>query len=235
MKKVVLITGGTKGLGKSLVKLFLKKGFQVVTFSRKSKDISKLKKEFKKYGENLVVTKGDVGKSAQIKSIVKRAVKKYGKIDVLINNAGIVKLNLLHKTSEKDWDLIMNVNLKGPYLLCKEVLPIMIKNKGGTIINVSSGLGKKGAPRFSAYCASKFGVIGLTESLSKEVKDKGIKVYSVCPGSVKTPMYFSLVQYRSSRKLKRPLLEPDYVAKKISKLLTKSNKIKSGHSLKVYK
>ncbi len=124
-------------------------------------------------------------------------------------------LKLLHEMAEGEWGNIIDTNLKGTFLFCKEVVPIMLKQESGVIVNVSSGAGKSGFPEFSAYCASKFGVIGLTESLAHEVRKNGIRVYAICPGSIDTKMYYQLQPQRACERLGRPLLKPEYVAERI--------------------
>jgi 3-oxoacyl-[acyl-carrier protein] reductase len=115
-------------------------------------------------------------------------MEEFGRVDILINNAGIALKKNVIDTSEEEWDNVIDTNLKAPFLLTKEVLPIMVKQKSGCIVNISSGAGKSGFAEFSAYCASKFGLIGFTESLAKEVKNNGIRVYAICPGPVATKM-----------------------------------------------
>ncbi len=121
--------------------------------------------------------KCDVSNYSDIKSLVNKSIKRFGKIDILVNNAGIVYFKSLVDTTEEEWDRTIDINLKGAFLFTKEVLQHMIENKsGGIIVNVSSGAGRSGFPNLSSYCASKFGIIGITESLAKEVDDSNIKV-----------------------------------------------------------
>ena len=147
------------------------------------------------FNDNILGLKCDVTKYSDVKSLVDVSVKRFGKIDILVNNAGIVYFKSILDTTEEEWDKTININLKGTFLFTKEVLTYMIENKsGGIIINVSSGAGKSGFPNLSAYCASKFGIIGLTESVAKEVNDKNIKVMAICPGGVDTNMIKDIVK-----------------------------------------
>ena len=144
--------------------------------------------------ENILGLKCDVSKQYDVKSLVDVSVKRFGGIDILVNNAGIVYFKSIMDTTEEEWNKTIDTNLKGTFLFTKEVLPYMIENKsGGIIINVSSGAGKSGFPNLSAYCASKFGVIGLTESVAKEVIGDNVKVMAICPGGVDTKMMKDIV------------------------------------------
>ena len=137
-------------------------------------------------------------------------------------------------TTEEEWNKTIDTNLKGIFLFTKEVLPYMIENKsGGIIINVSSGAGKSGFPNLSAYCASKFGIIGLTESVAKEVTDNHVKVMSICPGGVETKMIEDIADngYNLSN---RNLMNPEEVAKKIYDMIFNQNDYYNGQSVEFY-
>ena len=130
----------------------------------------------------------DVSNSSEVANLIKLRIAKFKFINILVNNAGIVFVKKLLDTSEEEWDKTIDINLKGAFLCTKEVLPFMIKNRSGIVINVSSGAGKTGFPDISAYCASKFGIIGLTESLAWEVANYNVRVMAICPGEVDTKM-----------------------------------------------
>jgi len=148
----------------------------------------------------------------------------------LINNAGISYVKKLIDTTEKEWDQTLDINLKGPFLLCKASVPHMMKNNLGVIINVSSGAGKVGFEDISAYCASKFGLMGLTESLTWEVANYNIRVMTICPGEVATKMQENVDSsyYQSN---KDNMIQPKTVAEKIVEMVFDYNKYRNGISV----
>jgi 3-oxoacyl-[acyl-carrier protein] reductase len=154
----------------------------------------------------------------------------YGRIDVLINNAGISYVKKLIDTTEEEWDNTLDINLKGSYLFSKAIVPHMIKHNYGVIINVSSGAGKVGFEDISAYCASKFGMIGLTESLAREVDNYNIRAMTICPGQVATKMQKDIdAQYYELNKHK--MLHPRTVAEKIADMIFSDKEYSNGDSV----
>ena len=185
-----LVTGGGRGIGKETATLLSKKGLNMIICSRTQKEIDSAMKEIKSAGNGQIIgRKCDVSVSSQVNSLVNEALEIFGRLDVLINNAGITYVKKLIDTTEEQWDHTLDVNLKGAFLFCKAIVPHMIENNHGVIINVSSGAGKVGFEDISAYCASKFGMIGLTESLAREVANYKIRVMTICPGEVATKMH----------------------------------------------
>ena len=154
-------------------------------------------------------------------------------IDVFVNNTGIIYFKSIMDTTEEEWNKTIDTNLKGVFLFTKEVLPYMIENKSGVIVNVSSGAGKSGFPNLSAYCASKFGVIGFTESIAKEVSNYNVKVMEICPGGVDTKMIDDIVDngYNLSNK---NLMKPEEVAKKIYDMIFNQKDYYNGQSVEFY-
>jgi 3-oxoacyl-[acyl-carrier protein] reductase len=215
----------------------LKKGLNVIISSRSQDSVDNVIEEildkFPSKKENILGLKCDVSKHSEVKSLVDVSVKRFGRIDVLVNNAGIVYFKCLLDTTEEEWDKTIDTNLKGVFLFTKEVLPYMIENKSGVIINVSSGAGKSGFPNLSAYCASKFGVIGLTESVAKEVTDNNVKIMAICPGGVDTKMIKDIfkVGYNASN---RNLMKPEEVANKIYDMIFNQNGYYNGQSVEFY-
>ena len=179
--------------------------------------------------------KCDISKISEVEYLVKSAIKEFMNIHILVNNAGIVYVRKLVDTSEEEWDNTIEINLKGAFLLSRAVLPFMIKNMssgGGVIINVSSGAGKAGFPDISAYCASKFGMIGLTESLAWEVENFNIKVMAICPGEVDTKMQRDVdLQYYNNYRDK--MLKPNQVAERIIDMIFNDKKYQNGQSVDV--
>jgi 3-oxoacyl-[acyl-carrier protein] reductase len=169
----------------------------------------------------------DVSVSSQVNDLVSEVLDIHGRIDVLINNAGITYVKKLIDTTEEQWDQTLDINLKGSFLFCKAIVPDMIENNCGVIINVSSGAGKVGFEDISAYCASKFGMIGLTESLAREVGNYNIRAMIICPGEVATKMQADVdKQYYELNKHK--MLHPRMVAEKIADMIFNDNKYKNG-------
>ncbi len=189
--KLAIITGGSRGIGKATALELLKEGYIVVITSRDNKELKETERELKKYGE-IIGIKSDVSNYNDVKGLIKDVYNRHKQIDVLVNNAGIALWKELDQMTTKEIDDTLDINLKGLTYMCREVIPIMKKQKSGKIINISSGAGKQGYASFSVYCASKFGVIGLSESLAKELNEYGINVYTICPGGVNTKMYFDM-------------------------------------------
>ena len=225
-----LVTGGGRGIGKETAMLLAEKKMNVVICSRTQGEIDSVVKEIRSLGNNQIMgRKCDVSMSNEVNNLVKSMVK-YGRIDVLINNAGITYVKKLVDTTEEEWDNTFDINLKGVFLLSKTILPQMMKNNFGIIINVSSGAGKVGIEDISVYCASKFGVMGLTESLAWEVANYDIRVMSICPGEVATkmqkdvdPHYYELDKHK--------MLSPRTVAEKITDMVFDDKKYGNGVSL----
>jgi 3-oxoacyl-[acyl-carrier protein] reductase len=172
-KKTAIITGSGRGIGRDTAILLAKHGVNVVVCSRTENEINSLVYEIKRIGgnANILGVKCDVSISSQVVSVVKSAIDKFGSetIDILVNNAGVAFNKKLIDTSEQEWSQTINTNLKGAFLFTKAVLPFMIKRRSGAIVNVNSGAGKTGFSNLSSYCASKFGLFGLAESLALEV------------------------------------------------------------------
>ena len=186
--KVVIITGASRGIGKATAVLFGAKGARVVIAARSQDDLEKTADEIKKKNKNaeVLIVPADVTQEVDIKNLVKTALNKFARIDILVNNAGLGINKPVAEFTTPDWDLTLDTNLKGPFLISREVLPIMIKQRGGQIINISSGAGKNPIKNYAAYCASKFGLIGFSESMALEVRNYNIKVSVLLPGTTAT-------------------------------------------------
>lgn len=223
-----LVTGGGRGIGKETAILLSKKGFNLIICSRSQSEIDSTVKEIKSFGNDKIMGREcDVSVSSQVNDLVSEALDIYGRIDVLINNAGISYVKKLIDTTEEQWDSTLDINLKGSFLFCKAIVPHMIQHNYGVIINVSSGAGKVGFEDISAYCASKFGMIGLTESLAREVANYNIRVMTICPGEVATKMQED-VDARYYELNKHKMLHPSTVAEKIADMIFNDNKYRNG-------
>ena len=195
VKKTAIITGSSRGIGKETAIILAKKSVNVVVCSRTQSEITSAVEEINKLTGNSAVLgiRCDVSIPSQVNSLVKSTIDKFesNTIDILVNNAGVAFNRKLIDTSEEEWDQTINSNLKGAFLFTKAVLPYMISNRSGVILNVNSGAGKAGFSNLSAYCASKFGLVGLAESLALEVNacNNNIRVLTIFPGEVATKMW----------------------------------------------
>ena len=236
-KKTAIITGSGRGIGRDTAILLAKHGVNVVVCSRTENEINSLVYEIKRIGgnANILGVKCDVSISSQVISVVKSAIDKFGSetIDILVNNAGVAFNKKLIDTSEQEWNQTINTNLKGAFLFTKAVLPFMIKRRSGAIVNVNSGAGKTGFTNLSSYCASKFGLFGLAESLALEVDAYNIRVMTIFLGQVATKMWqdFDKSYYEKNKKR---MLDSHNVAEKIADMIFDTKNYKNGDSLEMY-
>ncbi|MGA2973022.1 MAG: SDR family oxidoreductase [Candidatus Bathyarchaeia archaeon] len=186
--KVTIITGATSGIGTASAKLFAEEGATVIAVGRNQEKGKSLIEEVKAGNGKAVFIRADVSKSKDVQELVKTTVQQFGRIDVLYNNAGIDLVGTVPDTTEEQWDLVINTNLKGVFLTCKYVIPQMAKQGGGVIVNTASELGTVGAREMAAYCASKGGIINLTKAMAIDCAPLNIRVNCLCPGPVETPM-----------------------------------------------
>lgn len=184
--KVVIVTGGSRGIGKSIAAAFAKKGAQVIIASRKCSEAT-LDLINSSAGKISFIST-NIAKYEEVQIMVKQVISQYGKIDVLINNAGITDDSFIEKMSVLQWKTVIDVNLNGTFFCIKAVIPYMLKKSYGKIINIASVAGEKGAIAQCNYAASKAGVIGLTLSLAQELGSRGINVNAVAPGFIETDM-----------------------------------------------
>ena len=188
--KTVLITGGSRGIGKAVAMKFAENGYKIIiNYVSDKTDTEQLKKELLQAGAaDILLIKADVSNSEDVKNMVKETIEKFEKIDVLVNNAGITKDNLLMRMSEEEFDTVIQINLKGTYLVTKEVTRYMMKKKKGSIVNLASVVGVAGNAGQCNYAASKAGIIGLTKSVAKELASRNIRANAVAPGFIETDM-----------------------------------------------
>lgn len=192
--KVAVITGAARGIGQAIAISLAECGARVVILDMNEEGANSTKDTILEKGGEAFVYKADVTDMGQVKNIMDDIQSKLGRIDILVNNAGIVSPNPFLETSEKEWDLIMAVNLKGVYSTCFAALPIMIEQKYGKIVNIASIAGKKGGGFFgnTLYGTSKAGVIALTKGIAREAGKFGINVNAICPGPIETAMLSGL-------------------------------------------
>ncbi len=188
-RKVAFITGGSRGIGKEVALKFADNGYNIViNYVSDKTDTKGLEKEFTKRGVEALIIKADVTNTEQIENLVNEVIEKFGKIDVLVNNAGVTKDNLLMRMSEEEFDKVVEVNLKGTFIVTKAVIKYMMKKRSGSIINLSSVVGVAGNAGQANYSASKAGIIGFTKSVAKELASRNIRANAVAPGFIETDM-----------------------------------------------
>jgi 3-oxoacyl-[acyl-carrier protein] reductase len=187
--KVVLLTGGSRGIGSSIAEECVKNGADLAfTYLSSEEKAQRIVKELESSGTKVKAYRSDASDFSQAEELVKQVLEEFGKIDVLINNAGITRDNLMLRMSEEQWDEVVRVNLKSVFNLTKQVLRPMLKNRGGSIINMSSVVGVFGNAGQANYAASKAGIIGFTKSIAKEVGSRGIRCNAIAPGFIETEM-----------------------------------------------
>ena len=184
--KVALITGGSRGIGEAIVRVFVEQGAKVAFTYRSSS--TKADAIVADLGENAKAYQSDASSYEQSEALIKQVLEDFGRIDILVNNAGITQDNLMLRMSEEQWDRVIDVNLKSVFNLTKHVLRHMMKNRAGSIINMSSVVGDFGNAGQANYAASKAGIFGFTKSIAKELGSRNVRCNAVAPGFIETEM-----------------------------------------------
>ena len=212
--KVALITGASAGIGRAAARVLAREGAKVALTARRRERLEELSAEIKKLGSEAVYVVGDIREEETAKDIVAQTVKSFGRVDILIANAGMAYYRNLVDTSVSQYDDMMDLNMKGTWLITRHTVPVMIKQKEGQILLVSSMAGVYGFPGEATYCATKFAQVGFAQGLDKELRPHGIKVGTVNPGGVKTE--FALGKGRTDEIIeKSDWLEAEDVAEAI--------------------
>lgn len=189
MSKVALITGATRGIGKQIAITLAKEGYDIaLNYRKENEELKSIKEEIRENNVECLAVQGDVSIFEECEQLVKQVIDKFGKIDVLVNNAGITKDMLLMRMKKEDFEQVIDVNLIGTFNVTKNAINPMLKARSGRIINISSVVGVSGNTGQTNYAASKAGIIGFTKSLAKEVASRGILVNAVAPGFIETSM-----------------------------------------------
>lgn len=184
-KKIVIVTGASRGIGRAIAIELAKNNCIVIANYNKSEDAAK---SLKNQNENIDIYKADVSKRIEVRGLIEYAISKYGRIDVLVNNAGIDQEKMFQDITDEEWREVIDVNLYSVFCMTQEAIKDMLKNKNGSIINISSIYGINGGSCAAAYSASKAAIDGLTKSLAKELGPSNIRVNSVAPGCINTEM-----------------------------------------------
>ena len=201
--KIVIVTGSTQGIGKAIAEAFAQEGAVAVILGRNGKKAEEIKAEIISKSLKAECYRCDVTNLKNVQEIVTKILDKYKRVDILINNAGITKDNLLIRMSEEDWDDVVQVNLKGLYNCTKAVVKAMLKAKNGRIINISSIIGITGNTGQTNYAATKAGTIGFTKSIAKELASRGITANAIAPGYIQTDMTAKLDDIARAELIKR--------------------------------
>ena len=216
--RVALVTGASRGIGRAIALALAEAGMDLALAARGQAGLDAVAGEVRTRGRRCVAVATDVGVPAAVDRLVGQTLAELGRVDVLVNNAGVGAHGTVEELAIDDWQRVLATNLTGPFLCSQAVLPAMKRQGGGVIINISSGAGKTGYAGMAAYCASKFGLMGFAESLAAEVGDAGIKVSTICPGTTVT-------EFGGRRPQRRPgvkVLFPEDVAAAVLYLLRQS-------------
>jgi 3-oxoacyl-[acyl-carrier protein] reductase len=214
--KVALITGASRGIGLAIAASLAGMGARLSLCARDPKRLEQAASELRRGGANVLAVPADVRNTSEITSLVRKTEESLGPVEILVNNAGIGYFAPIQEASETDWDAILDTNLKAVFLLTKAVAPGMIARRGGHIVNIASLAGKNSFAGGGIYCASKWGLLGLTGCLAEDLRPFGIRVSAVCPGSVATD--FSPHTGRDTSKM----LQPEDVAHAVESILTQA-------------
>ncbi len=232
--KTVVITGSARGIGRVIAEKFAAQGANVVISDLDQNAVDAVAREM---GSNAFGVRADVTKQSDIEALFDKVLEKFGRIDVVVNNAGITRDTLMIRMDEKDWDMVLDINLKGAFLVTKTVARIMMKQRSGRIVNISSIVGITGNAGQVNYSASKAGLIGLTKSAAKELAPRGITVNAVAPGFIATDMTAALSDGARDAFLGRVLIKrpgtPEDVASAVSFLASDEASYITGQVLSV--
>jgi 3-oxoacyl-[acyl-carrier protein] reductase len=215
--KVAIVTGASGGIGRAVSLMLARSSVRVVLAARNQAQLEKVGDEIRAAGGEALALPTDVSREDALEHLVESALQAYGSIDYLINNAGWGKKAPVVKSRVNDWDQTLSVNLRAPMILSKLVLPTLIGKRSGAIVNIGSISGKQGSADVAAYAASKFGLVGFTESLFEEVREQGIKVSVIHPGFVDTPLIPP-----NPRLNRNKMIRPDDIAEAVLYVLRSS-------------
>jgi 3-oxoacyl-[acyl-carrier protein] reductase len=216
--KVAIITGASSGLGAATASALAREGAVSVLIARRESALKEMVERIRKDGHEAAYFAGDAGEEEDAARIVREVEKRYGRIDVLVNNAGVGYRGLIEDLEVSRFDEMMKTNVRGSYLSTKYALPVMKERKSGYIIYISSGAGKNGIAEMSGYCASKFALMGLSESVALEAKPFDVKVSVICPGSTNTEFH-GRIGSEPTEESRAAMIQPEDIAETIVHLL----------------
>ena len=236
--KCAVITGASRGIGKCIATKFAKEGANVViNYRNNEEEALKVKQELEDLGSQVLVVKADVSELEQAENLIKEAKKEFGRVDILVNNAGITKDNLIIRMKEEDFDSVIDVNLKGTFNTIKHATRQMMKQKSGSIINMSSVVGIMGNAGQANYASSKAGVLGLTKSAARELALRHIRVNAIAPGFIETDMTAKLAEKDKAKMMEqiplRQFGQPEDVANVCVALASDAFKYVTGQTIHV--
>ncbi len=241
--KIAMITGGTSGIGRATALLFAREGAKVSITGRNEARGKQVVEEIEKEGGDAIFIRADVRFSTECRRAVELTLQAFGRLDILFNNAGVFYPSTVTDCTEEEWDLTIDINLKGTYLMSKFAIPVMTGQGSGVIINNGSGWGIVGGNEAAAYCAAKGGVVLLTKAMAIDHSSQGIRVNCVCPGDVDTPMLVEDARQRGMRwkdylvnASDRPLGrigKPEEIAKAVLFLASDDSSFMTGSTLVV--
>jgi 3-oxoacyl-[acyl-carrier protein] reductase len=221
--QIAVVTGAGRGAGEAIARRLAAMGAQVVLVARDSASLNKVREKIEKDGGQTTSLPCDLQDAAAVAELGQRVAREFGRCDILVNNAGVgLEGKPLHATSPDEWDCVFNTNLRGPYLMIRALAPLMIRARSGHIINISSLAGKNPLPNGAAYAASKWGLNGLTYSVAEELRQYGIRVSAIAPGSINTDFMDHQGQGTRSGKDPKKKLQPDDVAGVVATLVTQA-------------
>jgi 3-oxoacyl-[acyl-carrier protein] reductase len=235
--KIALVTGAAQGIGKAVTLLLARHGADVIVADVNLEKAEETAREVQSLGQQSMAVKLDVTRLQDVEATIEAALQRFGKIDILINNAGIARDKLILRMTEEDWDAVLAVNLKGTFNCTKVVIKHMSKQRSGKIVNIASVVGEMGNPGQANYAASKAGVIGFTKTIAREFAQRGINVNAIAPGYIQTPMTDALPE-KAKEELKRMipmerLGQPEDVAQAVLFLVSEASGYVTGNVLKV--
>jgi 3-oxoacyl-[acyl-carrier protein] reductase len=218
--QVAVITGAGRGIGRTIALRLAEHGADIALVSRTGSELNVVRAEIEALGRQALCLPADISREAEVIALMTRTIERFGRLDMVVNNAGIGVFGPLAETSLADWDAIMAVNVRGTFLMCREAIPHLKQQPRSFIINISSVVGVKGYENQAAYSASKHAVMGLSSALAKEVQADGMRVHAICPGGVDTE-----IVSRARPDLDRSvLMQPDDIADITLFLVTRRGK-----------
>ncbi|MEW9671025.1 3-oxoacyl-[acyl-carrier-protein] reductase [Ammoniphilus sp. 3BR4] len=235
--KVAIVTGGSRGIGKTIALELARNGAKVViNYNSNADAANEVVKEIEALGSEAFASQADVSDNAQAKVLVEETINRFGKVDILVNNAGITRDRSFLKLTEEAWRKVIDVNLNSAFNTTSAVLPLMVEQKYGRIINISSIIGQSGNVGQTNYAASKAGLIGFTKSLALEMANKGVTVNAICPGFIETEMVAEIpaeiLEKIVSKIPQRRLGQPSEIARAVCYLVTDGDYI-TGQQLNI--